>query len=362
MNIFEAGRACEKGFHVRHEDWTEAVEGTSDRRVTAWLFKRRGVWFYRPTSGSPREDRVVRNTDITHAQFFSNGWTVLDANGNTPTPVAPTPGNDNKDPSLPPMPGAGGGGAGGAGAGSGSGGAGSAGGGAGGTGAGAGGAGGGGAGGGSGSKPHRPQRSAPSLDLAVARTSAVGCDEEIEERTDTFSWEVDFGADAAAHAGEVWFLQVGHGSPSGWKVVFNGTIAPGGNQADTFSITALTGKHFAVTARAYLARVGLQRETHKKAKMRGQCDVVPLILGFGTEGTFAVTLPAGGSAFTIHTVYTGSEDEIAFEWKEAGDVIGTAMDLEYGAGAEAGVSTLTLKITNKYDTDTRNYVITFEEP
>jgi hypothetical protein len=367
MNIFEAGRECEKGFHVRHDDWTAEIEGTNGRKVTAWLFKRRNVWFYRPTSGTPREDRVARNTDITHAQYMSNGWTVKDANGNTPTPTPIAPGNNSQEPSLPSLPveaPPGGGGGSGSGSGGGSGGSGgSSGSGAGGAGSGAG-SGGGGGGGGSGSKPHRPQRSAPTLDLAVARTTADGCDEEIEDRTDTFSWEVDMGADADAHAGEVWFLQVGHGPPTGWKVVFNGTIAPSGNQAGTFSITAQTGRVFAVTARAYLARVGLQREAHKKARMRGLCDVVPLISGFqmGGDTGFSFVRTTGSGPWTIHPLYTGSEDEIEFEWKDDGDVIGTAMDLEIGDGGEPGIMNISLEITNKYDTHVRTMTLELEDP
>lgn len=381
MNIFEAMRACDAGHHVRHEDWLEnvatPVPGTTGKRVTAWLARVRGICFYRPTGGEPRVDRVVENPDVTFAQFRSNGWTLQDANGNTPPlPAISTPSDSLPESELASLPadlppgssGAGGnagngGGGGGDGGGSG------------------GGSGGGGTGGSSGGtrdpgRRTRPERTAPALVLTCVRTTEtppkcvalVGGIHNDAPRVDNFTWDASLAADLDARAGEVWFLNVGHGSPAGYKTVFNGTIAPGANQSGNFNITAKPGAGpFRVQANVHLAGVGLSNQASTTVKMLGHCDQVPVIENFkqGTEEGDAFSRPSSGDGYVVEVLTNLSVLGLQIAWyagpTASGAPISTGNIMTFG-GLGPFSGTTTCKVWNEFDFDVRTFTFTIAAP
>lgn len=345
MSLFDAMVWARRGYSIRRAPWVEDVEtpvaGSTNKRATAWVTHLDGVWYYRLTDGTTA--RIVEGPDVDLADHQATDWTVRTGEWMQPPlppepPLVP-PGGGGLPP-LPPLPvevpaGAGGGGGSGGGSGSGSGtggggdGSGAAGGGGGGTGAG------GSAGSGRSGRGAKPDRDPPSVTLAVLNTSAEFCYADLgpefgdandnNPHTDSFSYEVDVGADASARPGEVWFLNIGHGSPTGWKSLLNGTIAPGGNQAGTFNITALPYQKFTVSARIHLAGVGLNNSDSKMAKMRGHCAEVPHILNFQCEADVGVSFTRlandPDTEWVITPLFEGSATGLTYAW--SGD-LGTA--------------------------------------
>lgn len=383
MDFFTAARFARKlGIHIRRAVWLEDVEtpvaGSSNKRVTAWVVYWRGAWIYRPTAGS---DRVVLVTDVDGDDLRANDWTVMDAEGNGQIP--PAGGTGTTPPPVPPIlpPGSITAGSGGSGGGGGSSGGGTSGGGGGGGDGGGvtdqslqggGGGGGGGSGGTQGARPGdttepHPDRDPPALTLTCVRT-ATGCVDPIfpNDRTDEFTWEVSFADDDDARPGEVWFLKVTHGSPSGQKTDLNGTIAPGGNQSGTFSITAKPGQKFSVIAQVYLAGVGIQTSASAQAKMLGFCDQVPVIENFKQDADegFAFTRPTGDD-YLVEVLTNLPVIGLQFEWyagaTASGPVISTGNTVTLG-GVGPYSSTFTCKVWNEFDFDVRNFTFTVLPP
>jgi len=246
-----------------------------------------GVFFYH--TGGAR--RVVCAEDVTAADMAALDWTLqapADSFDDSLHPSAPTF-------YIPPAAGGAGagGGAGGAGGGAGAGGAGGAG--AGGGAGGAGGVGGAGAGGGAGGvgggslggvggaspvgKRAKGARTAPEIVLTVTRTSGDACIPEISAGvpdpapiTDVFTVSAAFAADPFARAGELWFITINAGTPTGPRNLHLGTHAAGSTvAAANLTLLARPGQVFGVQALAHLPHVGLDSSGGAWASMRAGC-------------------------------------------------------------------------------------------